>query len=139
MKDSRPPINLLSQITATFQVWLEFFLQVLILDIICIIFLTTKPLSGCICESLSQLLRKKVGRFGRSLMQVLPVSLFEITVFFNMSPNLVENHTASWASSKILVYLVLTLGRVLQGLSVHSLPSSTPFISSICYKHCISG
>lgn len=74
-------------------------------------FLTTNPLSGSICESLSQLPRKKVGRFGRSLMQVLPVSLFETTVFFNMRPDLVENHTASWASSKILLYLVLTLAR----------------------------
>lgn len=137
VKDSRPPINLLSKITTTFKVWLKFFLYILVLDIICT-FLTMKPLSGCIFESPSQLSRKKVGCFGRSLMQVLPVSLFKITVFFNMSPDLAENLTASCASTTILLYLILILGRELWGLPVLSLPSPPPFFRHICYKHCIA-
>jgi len=55
-----------------------------------------------------------------------------------MSPDLVENLRASCASTTILLYLVLTRGRELWGLSVLSLPSPAPFTGSICYKYCIS-
>lgn len=113
--------------------WLKFFLHILILDIICT-FLTMKPLAGCIFESPLQLSRKKAGGLGRCLMQVLPVSLFKIDVFFNMSPGIVETLTASCASTTILLYLVLTLHRELWGLSVLSLPSPAPFSRSICYR-----
>lgn len=126
-------MNLLSKITATYKVWLKFFLYILILDIRCT-FLTMKPLAGWFSESPLQLSRKQAGCFGRCLMQVLPVSLFKTTVFFNMSPDLVENLTASCASTTIMHYLVLTFHRELWGLPVLSLLSPAPFMRSICYR-----